>query len=212
MWHCKFVLSDIKRLPKPPKHIDLLGQLQKRDEKNIVVIGSRSMSDYGKNVIKCFVPELVKDGYTIVSGLAMGCDSYAQDVALECGGRTIGILGYGIDFIRKDKNNRFIEKVLASKNGVVISPFKRDETPSKYSFIYRNSIMAAVGQSVLIIEARRRSGVFYTVNAALDLGRTIMAVPGDVFCFNSSGVHSLIKEGASLVESMDDIFSCIQTY
>ena len=190
----------------------LLGQLQKEDEKSVVVIGSRSMSEYGKNVITCLVPELVKEGYTIVSGLAFGCDSYAQDTALESGGRTVGILGYGVDFVKRDKNRGLIEKVLASKNGVVISPFKRDEPPSKYSFIYRNSIMAAVGKSVLVIEARRRSGVFYTVNSALDLGRTIMAVPGNVFSLNSSGAHALIKEGASLVESIEDVFECIQTF
>lgn len=203
------MLRDIKRLPKPPEAINVVGKIKREDEKNVIVIGSRSMSDYGKSVIKCLVPGLVREGYTIVSGLALGCDSYAQKTALECGGRTVGVLGYGLDFIKKDSNVRFIEKVLKSENGVIVSPFKRSEPPSKTSFIYRNSVMAAIGKSVLVVEARRKSGVFYTVNFALDLGRTIMSVPGSVFCFNNEGSNALIKEGAFLVDSAESILDVI---
>ena len=194
--------------------MNLLGRIKACDKKNMVVIGSRNMTEYGKNLINCFVPELVREGYTIVSGLAFGCDSYAQEVALECGGRTVGILGYGIDFIKRDKNKKIIERVLMSDDGIVISPFKRDQTPTKESFIYRNSVMAAIGRSVLVIEARRKSGVFYTVNFALELGRTIMAVPGDVFCYNSAGTHALIKEGATLVDNVESVLEAVsgETY
>ncbi len=203
------MFNDIKRLQKAPEHMNILGRISEADKKNMVVIGSRNMSEYGKNVIRNFVPKLVRDGFTIVSGLAPGCDSFAQEMALQSGGRTIGVLGYGVDRIRTDWNKDFIEKVLASENGVVISPFKRDQPPTRESFIFRNSVMAALGQSVLVIEAKRRSGVFHTVNFALDLGRTIMAVPGNIFWFNSAGVHALIKEGANLVCCYEDILSVL---
>ena len=206
------MLNDIKRLPKAPEHIDLLGRIKESDQKNIVVIGSRNMSEYGKNIIDSFIPGLVKEGYAIVSGLAFGCDSYAQETALKCGGRTVGVLGYGIDFIKKDKNKSVIEKVLASENGIVLSPFKRSQIPTKESFIFRNSVMAAIGRSVLVIEARRKSGVFYTVNYALDLGRAVMAVPGNVFLYNSGGTHALIKEGATLVESVEDVLASAKVF
>jgi len=207
--HFYCVLKDLKLLHTPPKHLNLMGKISRNDEKNIVVIGSRNMSEYGRNIIKSLVPALVNEGFTIISGLAVGCDSFAQKTALECGGRTIGVLGYGLDFIKKDSNVSFIEEVLRSKNGVVLSPFVRTKPPSKESFIFRNSVMAAIGKAVLVIEARRKSGVFYTVNFALDLGRPIMAVPGDVFCFNSQGVNALIKEGAFLVDSLDSILESL---
>lgn len=205
MSHHENVLNDIKRLPKAPEHIDILGRLTEEDKKNIIVIGSRNMSKYGKNVIENLVPKLVSDGFTIISGLAPGCDSYAQAMALKSGGRTVGVLGYGVDRIRTDWNKEFIEQVLANENGVVLSPFKRTQPPTRESFIFRNSVMAALGKNVLVIEARRRSGVFHTVNFALELGRPIMAVPGSIFWYNSGGVHALIKEGANLVSSFEDI-------
>jgi DNA processing protein len=203
------VLSDIKRLSRPPEHLNLLGKVKRSDRKNMVVIGSRRMSKYGKNVIDCLVPGLVKEGYTVVSGLAVGCDSYSMKAALDNGGRVVGVLGYGLNHIKSDSNVKFIERVLASENGIVVSPFKRTEVPSKYSFVYRNSIMAAIGRSVLVIEAQRKSGVFYTVNYALELGRNIMAVPGDLFKFNSQGTHALIKEGAMLVDSLECILESV---
>jgi len=204
------MLRDIKKLANPPKHINLLGKVKRSDSKNIIVVGSRNMSNYGKDVIRCLIPGLVKHGYTIISGLAVGCDTFAQKIALESGGRVAGVLGYGFDFIKKDSNRSFVEHVLESPNGILISPFKRTEPPSKNSFIYRNSVMAAIGKSVLVIEAQRRSGVFYTVNFALELGRSIMAVPGNLFCFSSQGVHALIKEGATLVDSLEDILNAIE--
>lgn len=203
------MFNDIKRLPKAPEHIDVLGKLIEQDKKNLVVIGSRDMSEYGRNVIKSIVPKLVKEGFTVVSGLAPGCDSYAQGTAMESGGRTVGVLGYGVDRIRTDWNKKFIERVLISDDGIVISPFKRDQPPTRDSFIFRNSVMAALGKAVLVIEARRRSGVFHTVNFALDLGRSVMAVPGNIFTYNSAGVHALIKEGANLVSSAEDVVSVV---
>jgi DNA processing protein len=201
------VLNDIKKLKNPPQCLNIVGKLKKEDEKSIVVVGTRTMSNYGKDVINYFVPRLVEAGYTIVSGLALGCDSYAMQVTLRCGGRTIGVLGYGINRIGKDYNSRFIRYVCDHPNGVVVSPFSRDMHPKKYTFIYRNSIMAAIGKSVLVVEAKAKSGVYYTVNAALDLGKEIYAVPGSIFCYNSVGTNGLIKEGAQLVRNITDVLA-----
>ena len=207
--HYRAVLNDIKRLPKAPEDINILGKLIEADNKNMVMVGSRNMSEYGRQVIRCLVPKLVREGFTIISGLVFGCDSFTQETALKCGGRTVGVLGYGVDRIKNDRNVEFIEKVLSSKNGAVVSPFKRNQVPTRESFIFRNSVMAAMGNSVLVVEAGRKSGVFHTVNFALDLGKFVMAVPGNIFGLNSAGANALIKGGANLVDSFEDIISII---
>ncbi len=198
------MLNDIKKLKNLPEQLNIVGKLTEADEKNIVVIGTRTMSDYGKNVINYIVPKLVKQGYTITSGLALGCDSYAMHVALKCGGRVIGVLGYGLNRISHDYNYDFINKVIHHPNGVVISPFLRSTVPQKFTFIYRNSIMAAIGNAIVVIEAKQRSGVYYTVNAALDLGKEIYAVPGSIFSINSVGTNYLIRSGATDINSLID--------
>lgn len=200
------MFDDIKKLKYAPQQLNILGRITKADDKSIVVIGTRTMSNYGKDVINSFVPALVEEGFTIVSGLALGCDSYAQEVALRNGGRTVGVLGFGVNHVKGDYNYAFIKRVYDSDRGVIVSPYKRTTRPSKFTFIYRNSIMAAIGKAVLVIEARKRSGVFYTVNAALDLGKEVFAVPGSIFRYNSVGANDLLREGATPATVPEDVF------
>ena len=206
---CDFgcVLRNLKHLSDPPKKLNLIGKLVEEDKKSVVVIGTRQMSSYGRSVINYLVPLLVEHGFTIISGLALGCDSYAQEIALESGGRTIGVLGFGLNHIKADYNSKFIQTVIKSERGVVLSPFDRGLKPSKTSFIYRNGVMAALGLGVLVVEAKAKSGVFHTVNAALELGKEVMAVPGDIFSYNSVGPNSLINEGAASICCIDDVLS-----
>lgn len=173
----------------------------------MVVIGSRRMSKYGQDVIRDFVPRLVAKKITIISGLAPGCDSYAQKIALESGGRTVGVLGFGLNYLEKDYHKDFIKEVANSSRGVVLSPFKRNTKPSRETYIYRNGIMAAMGLGILVIEASFRSGVFHTVNFGLELGKDVWVVPGNIFSYNSAGCHKLIKEGALLVDSTEDVLN-----
>ncbi len=205
MCQIEVVIDNIKQMKKPPIQINVLGKIDSVDDQNIVVIGTRTISDYGKDVINCLVPQLIERGFTIISGLAVGCDSYAHDVALRCKGRTIGILGYGLNHMKEDCNYQLMKRIYQSGNGAIISPFERSTPPSKFSFVYRNSVMAAVGCSVLVIEAKMRSGVFYTVNSALELGKEIYAIPGSIFNNNSVGTNELIKTGAKVVTTIKDI-------
>lgn len=201
------MFHDIKRLQNPPEQLNIIGRLCKSDERALAVIGARRMSKYGQNVIRDFVPRLVAQGFTIISGLAVGCDSLAQKIALECGGRTIGVLGFGLNHLQSDYNYQLIKQVINSKRGVVLSPFHRNQKPTRETFIYRNSLMAAMGLGILVIEASARSGVFHTVNFGLDLGKDVWAVPGNIFSYNSLGTHKLIKEGAFLADDVADILT-----
>ncbi|HSX39210.1 MAG TPA: DNA-processing protein DprA [Candidatus Saccharimonadales bacterium] len=183
----------------------LLGDYLEQDQKAFAVIGSRKMSPYGKEVTKYFVAHLVKAGYTIVSGLAEGVDSEAQKNAIMFGGRTIGILGYGFNFLKEDPQYYLAKEIIQKKQGCLISPFKHGQKPLKHTFINRNKLIAAMVSGVLVIEATERSGTFHTVGSALDFGKNIYAVPGNIFSYTSRGTHQLIREGAILTESVKDL-------
>lgn len=198
----KNLLVNLKVLKPIPSKLTVLGRILPQDSKNVVIIGSRKMTDYGRKVIGCLVPRLVTSGYTIISGLALGCDSYAQKVAILSGGRTIGVLGYGINRMSKDFNGDFIKYVANHKNGIVISPFERNFKPSRASFIYRNSVMAALGKCTIVIEAGEKSGCFHTVNYSLDFGKDVYAVPGDIFRNKSIGCNRLIGAGAYVLDAI----------
>lgn len=195
------LLKNLGLLKPFPAKVVVLGRILPQDTNNVVVIGTRKMTEYGQRVIRYFVPKFVQRGYTIISGLALGCDSYAQEVTLLCGGRTIGVLGYGINRIKNDFNYKFIKYVIEHKRGVVISPFDRDLRPSRSSFIYRNSVMAALGNFTIVIEAGEKSGCFHTVNYTLDFGKDVFAVPGDIFEEKSKGCNELIGSGAYVLDN-----------
>jgi DNA processing protein len=181
------------------------GSLLPSDEKSLAVVGSRAMSEYGKNVVLSLVGDLVKDGWTIISGLAEGIDSEAHNLAVKLGGRTIGVLGYGFSFLRSSSQFDTAKSVIKS-GGTLISPFHLLQRPTRDTFINRNKIIAGLAKGVLVIEATEKSGTFHTVNGALNIGRPVYAVPGNIFSYSSRGVHAMIKDGAMLVESAQDIF------
>lgn len=181
------------------------GDLLPQDSQAIAVIGARKCSKYGKDVVRDLVGPLVKRGITIVSGLAEGIDSEAHTLALQLGGRTIGVLGYGFNFAKDDLQYELLKQILKSGQGAIVSPFKSSQKPSKQTFINRNRIIAGLSNAVLVIEASEKSGTFYTVDAALNQGKNVYAVPGSIYSYLSRGTHSLIKDGAILVERPKDI-------
>ena len=173
------------------------------EKKLIAVVGTREISPYGKAVVDDLIPRLVSSGFVIVSGMARGVDLYAHSVAISCGGKTVGVVGFGFDFLKKNVYVSTVDRVL--EGGAIVSPFEATQSPQKWTFIARNKLIAKLVCAVLIVEATKQSGVFSLVNAALELNKPIFVVPGSVFSYTSQGCHELIKEGAQLVSSGDDI-------
>ncbi|OGC46369.1 hypothetical protein A2V49_02405 [candidate division WWE3 bacterium RBG_19FT_COMBO_34_6] len=129
------------------------------------------------------------------------------NTALDGGGRAVGILPYGSDFIKNDYNHNNIEKFTKNKNFVLILPFEKDQKPCKETFSFRNHLMLSMSRIILVIEAGAKSKVFYLVDSALDMGKDIYCVPGNVFSEKSIGTNNMIKDGANLVNDITEIIS-----
>ncbi|MCR4428884.1 MAG: DNA-processing protein DprA [Caldiserica bacterium] len=192
----------LNRLEDPPPVIYLWGG-EIFYEKNIAVVGTRKPTNYGKEVAFRISADLSRAGLGIVSGLARGLDSVAHQAALETGGRTIAVLGSGFKKIYPPENKKLAEKIIL--NGCLISEYPPETSPNQWHFPSRNRIIAALSRGVLVIEAGEGSGALITCDFALDMGIEVYVVPGSVFSPSSRGCHQLIKDGAKLVESAQDI-------
>ncbi len=189
----------------PPYFIYYFGELPKEDDFCLTIVGSRVHSDYGRDLAKRTAKELVKiAGTTIVSGMAEGIDAIAHWAALNAGGKTVAILGNGIDKIYPASNSKLYHEI--KERGCIISEFPLGYQSYGRNFPKRNRLMSALGRGVIVIEAHRGSGVFHTVSHGLDQGKDIFAFPGSVFEPGSYGSHFFIKEGtAKPVFSTNDI-------
>lgn len=191
----------------PPAILFVRGEFQAKDDLAIAVVGSRASSNYGDSVTTAITRDLVRSGVCVVSGLARGIDTVCHATALNEGGRTIGVLGCGLDINYPSENKALIERM--AREGVVMSEFRPGSEPLRTNFFRRNRIVSGLSKAVVVVEASRRSGSMITVNHALDQGRDVFAVPGNVLHERSRGPHSLIKQGAGLVESAQDILSVV---
>ena len=170
---------------------------------SIAIVGTRKPTSYGKEIAKKFSFELASLGFNIVSGLALGIDTYAHQGAIEVQGKTIAILGSGIDLIYPQVNLSLTEKI--KNQGVIISEYPLGSPPMPYHFPERNRIISGLSIGTLVVEAPKKSGALITARFALEEGREVFAVPGSIFWKNFEGNHSLIKKGAKLVEKVEDI-------
>jgi len=195
----------LKQIDDPPPLLYVLGEIKKEDELALAVVGSRKMSSYGREVTESLVQDLSAHDLTIVSGLALGVDACAHQAALAAGGRTIAVLGSGIDRIMPTTNISLAQRIIREGRGAVISEFPLGTEPQAFTFPRRNRIISGLSLGVLVVEAAEKSGTFHTVRAALEQGREVFAVPGSIFSPLSIGTHNLIKEGAKLVNSVEDI-------
>lgn len=186
-------------------NIDLL----KMSLKKLAVVGSRKYSSYGKMVVESLIPDLVQSGLVIVSGLALGIDALAHQQTVESNGYTIAVLGSSFDLIYPRENFYLAEKIL-DKGGLLVSEFPPGTPPLKQHFPRRNRIIAGISDGVLVIEAAEKSGSLITAQLALDYNREVLAIPGEIFKETSKGVNKLIKEGAQLVSSSQDILSTLK--
>jgi DNA processing protein len=189
--------------PNAPPLLYVRGALTPADDWAIGVVGTRSPTTYGKEATRAIVNELARNGITVVSGLAMGIDSIAHKAALEADGRTIAVLGCGVDIIYPERNQALAEQIM--ENGAIISDYPLGTRPMGANFPPRNRIISGLSRATLVTEAGEKSGALITVEFALEQGRDVFAVPGSIFSPNSSGVHRLIRNGAALVSCAQDI-------
>lgn len=188
----------------PPSVLYVFGNLTKQDQVAVGIVGTRHATRYGREQAEHIAASLARAGYTIVSGLARGIDTYAHCGALDAGGRTVGVLGCGFKHMYPEENRDLAIEM--SRHGAVVSEFPMAMKPSRTTFPARNRIIAAMSLGVVVIEAPLRSGALITAKAANDIGRTVFALPGRLGDVGSEGCNRLIADGAVLVASVDNIF------
>lgn len=174
------------------------------EQPSISVVGSRKVSLYGRSVTEDLVQQLCGAGVCIVSGLALGVDSVAHQAAINSHGKTIAVLPSGIKKIYPASHSGLARKIVAT-GGATISEYGGTELPMKHQFIERNRIIAALGEALLVTEAAERSGSLHTARFALELGKPVLAVPGNIDSPTSVGTNNLIKMGATPVTCVEDI-------
>jgi DNA processing protein len=174
-----------------------------KSSKILSIVGSRRATSYGKSQASEFSKQLTSFGFIILSGLARGIDEFAHRSCLEVGGKTIAVLGNGLDIFYPVENREL--QVEISESGLLISEYSFGESPTTYSFPQRNRIIAAISRGTLVIEAAKRSGALLTANFCLDLGKDVFSLPGPVSSPKSFGTNTLIRNGAILVRTFEDI-------
>jgi DNA processing protein len=196
----------LKEIFYPPFLLYYQGDFSLAKQKCLAVVGARKCTYYGQQVIEKLIPPLVKNNFVIISGLAIGIDSLAQIETVKAGGRTIAVLGSGIDrkSIYPAQNLRLAEHIIEA-GGAIVSEFPPGTPPLKQNFPQRNRIIAGLAQGTLVVEAGEKSGSLITARFALEEGREVMAVPGNIVSPLSSGPNNLIKSGAKPIFSAEDL-------
>jgi DNA processing protein len=198
----------LKHTPYPPSILYVLGEMPNNTLTKISVIGTRSCSQYGVKITSDICKGLAQSGVVIVSGMARGIDSVAHDAAISEGGLTIAVMGCGIDICYPKGAERLRERIIS--HGCVISEYPPGVFPQRGLFPERNRIIAGLSHATLVTEAALNSGTMITVASALDCGRDVMAVPGNITSPLSAGANELIKQGAQLVTSYEDILHTLK--
>jgi DNA processing protein len=193
----------LRMIPDPPPFLYVKGEIRSEDEKCVAVVGSRSASDYGCRVARDLCRGLATLGFTVVSGMARGIDGTAHETTLNAGGRTIAILGSGVDRAYPPEHEKLYDRI--SQKGAVISEFPIGTRPIAANFPARNRLISGLSLGVVVVEATEKSGSLITAALALEQGREVFAVPGQVGASLSRGANRLIRQGAKLVETVDDI-------
>lgn len=193
----------LKHLPDAPPVLYVKGEIRETDRYAVSVVGSRSATNYGMLVTERMSYKLASCGLTIVSGMARGIDSASHRGALKAKGRTIAVLGSGLDVPYPAENRGLMKAIAAS--GAVISEFPLGTLPEKGNFPRRNRIISALSLGLVVVEATVDSGSLITVGYALEQGKEVFAVPGNITSRNSKGTNDLIKKGAKLVESAEEV-------
>jgi DNA processing protein len=195
----------LREIADPPCALYVRGTLEPRDRSAVAVVGTRTPSIYGREVAASFSRGLAAAGLTVVSGLARGIDTQAHRGALAAGGRTLAVLGCGVDVAYPADNTRLAAEIAAA--GALISEYPMGSGPEKWRFPARNRIISGLSLGTLVVEGRSRSGVISTADFALEQNRDVFAVPGDIHNPRTAVPHRLIQEGAKLAVCPEDILS-----
>lgn len=216
-WRTAPELSLLRDLPDPPKNLFYIGNWDPKLFKNCVaIIGSRRMTEYGRRVIETIIPKLVFEKKTIVSGFMYGVDQYAHETCVANGGKTIAVLGWGINQQLENGDRKLADAIIES-GGLLLSEWE-DQKPTLWTFPVRNRIVAALSNDIVVVEAAQKSGSLITANIANKLKRNLWAVPGSITSQMSSGTNALIAEGkakmwlgkpAARIESDDPILRAL---
>ncbi len=198
----------LRNIPDPPPVLYMKGQLTAADrEWTISIVGTRKASAYGRQAAETLAEELTHNGVTIVSGLARGIDAAAHEAALKAGGRSIGVLACGIDQVYPPEHKRLADRLI--EHGAVMTEMPIGSPPEAGTFPARNRIISGLALGTIVIEAGETSGALITADRALEQGREVFAVPGNIFSKASLGTNRLIKEGATLITSAQDVMEAL---
>jgi DNA processing protein len=193
----------LRAIADPPPLLYIRGEFAAGDERAVAIVGSRSASEYGLKVARSISRGLAALGFTIVSGMARGIDGAAHQTALDAGGRTIAVLGCGVDRVYPPEHIGLYRSI--SRQGAVVSEFAMGARPAPFNFPARNRLISGLSLGVVVVEATEKSGSLITAALALEQNREVFAVPGEAGASRSRGAHRLIRQGAKLVECADDI-------
>lgn len=194
----------LKNIYDPPISLYIRGNKNILNNNSIAIIGCRDCSQYGKNVAKQLAYNISKKNMNIVSGLAKGIDSMAHEGTLLAKGKTIAVLGNGLDTIYPKENIK-LAKLILDNDGAIISEYPLGEKPKKQNFPERNRIVSGISKGIIVVEARQKSGTLITVDFALEQGRDVYVVPGNIDRDTSVGTNELIKQGAKIITNYHEI-------
>lgn len=193
----------LRMIADPPPVLYVKGEISSRDDRAVAIVGSRSASYYGRRVARDLAHGLASLGFTVVSGMARGIDGMAHESALSSGGRTIAVLGSGVERAYPPEHDKLYQRICES--GAVVSELPMGTRPLAFHFPARNRLISGLSLGVVVVEATEKSGSLITASMAVEQGREVFAVPGEVGASRSRGAHRLIRQGAKLVETVDDI-------
>ena len=194
----------LKKLPDPPPVLYVRGRQELLSRPAVAIVGSRAATAYGRRTACALARNLADSSFTVISGLALGIDAESHAGALSAKGSTVAVLGCGLDVVYPKQNARLFKEI--AENGLLVSEYPLGIPPEGFRFPARNRIIAGLSLGVVVVEAARRSGSLITAQIALDCGREVFAVPGQVDSCKSEGTHWLLKQGAKLVQNVRDIF------
>lgn len=196
--------ENLKKIYDPPVMLFVRGSLSEEDKYSVAIVGTRNPSSYGRHVSEKFAAALSEQGIVVISGLARGVDTIAHATTVRSGGRTIAVLGSGVDVIYPSENRRLAEQIMMG--GAMISEYYMGSKPDAVNFPRRNRIISGMSLGTILIETDTNGGAMITAGTALDQNREVFAVPGMIFEKKSRGTNKLIKEGrAKLVEDISDV-------
>lgn len=198
----------LKEIKKNPKLLYVKGNISLLNKPSIAIVGSRNYSEYGKRMTKKFTRELVNEGFSIVSGLALGIDKFAHEECIFSGGKTIAVIASGFNHIFPEENKLLYEKILKA-GGCVITEYSPDTEAKKEYFPTRNRLISGLSLGTLVIEASYRSGTSITARYCIEQNRKLFCIPNSIESKNAIGTNNLIKKGANLVTDIEDIMKSI---